>query len=107
MPNLARKDRRPCISISAPRLLRPPQRRKVTLLLGSARALARPVRRLAERIERRETRSVVVISAHVNSDLRRGRRKQHARRVRSPNIFATLLLAAIVACFSAVASHAG
>ena len=79
----------------------------MTLLLGSVRALARPVRRLAERIERRETRSVVVISAQINSDLRRGRRKQHARRVRSPNIFAALLLAAIVARFSAVASHAG
>jgi uncharacterized protein len=71
-------------------------------VLGSARALACTVRRLAERMDPHEKHSIAAAADFVNPGLRRGRRKEHARRpfdyrlwqaVRPPEFSAAVWLA--------------
>ena len=68
------------------------------MIPGSTRALACPVRRLAERIERPETYSARVFAWRAKGHLQRGRRKQQTRRVRCPVIvLAFVILFAVAA----------
>jgi len=70
------------------------------MIPGSTRALACPVRRLAERMERASAYSTGIVNCRGEQRLRRGRRKQHAKRVRSPAI--TLAVATLLA----ISAHA-
>src|SRR5207248_10975206 len=71
------------------------------MIPGSTRALACPVRRLAERIERPETYSARVFAWRAKGHLQRGRRKQQTRRVRCPVIVLTFVILFAVAAQAA------